>query len=143
MALVNMGKATDVIYLDLNMVQHHILISKLERYGFEEWTIQWIKNWLDGRCHRVVVNSSMPRWWPVTNCISQGSVLGPVLLNIFISDIESGMKYILSKFTGDTKLSDSVEIIEGRDAIQRALISLMRFNKAKYKVLHLGQGNRR
>lgn len=85
----------------------------------------------------------MPRWWPVTNCISQGSVLGPVLLNIFISDIESGMKYILSKFTGDTKLSDSVEIIEGRDAIQRALISLMRFNKAKYKVLHLGQGNRR
>lgn len=83
----------------------------------------------------------MLSWRLQANGIPQG--LRKVLLNIFISDIESGMKYILSKFTGDTKLSDSVEIIEGRDAIQRALISLMRFNKAKYKVLHLGQGNRR
>ena len=70
-----------------------------------------------------------------------------VLFNIFLGN--SGAERTLSKFVDDTRLSGAVNMLEGRNAIQRDLIrlerwvhaNLMKFNKAKCKVLHLGQGN--
>lgn len=86
---------------------------------------------------------------PVMNGVPLVSVLGLVPCTIFFGDMDSGIKYSLNQLAHNTKLAGTANTHKRRDAIQKELdrlerwacANLLKFNKAKCKVLHLGWEN--
>ena len=150
---VDCGNAVDVIYLDFakafDKVCHVKLITKLQSLGIGGNLLSWIRNWLNNRKQRVVLNGMKSDWMNVGSGVPQGSVLGPLLFVLYINDLEIGLGSKVWKFADDTKIVRSIKSINDNCYLQKDLDRLqnwanenqMEFNVKKCKVMHIGNNN--
>uniref|UniRef100_K7F0Y4 Reverse transcriptase domain-containing protein n=1 Tax=Pelodiscus sinensis TaxID=13735 RepID=K7F0Y4_PELSI len=147
------GDPVDIVYLDFqkafDKVPHQRLLCKLHGHGIRGKVLSWIENWLKDRKQRVGINGKFSDWRGVTSGVPQGSVLGPILFNLFINDLEKGVSSEAVKFADDTKLFRIVKTEADCEGLQEDLTKLsdwatkwqMKFNVHKCKVMHIGKNN--
>ena len=103
--LLDQGKPVDVGFLDFSKafdtVSHSILLDKISSTQLDKSIMCWVSNWLMGRAQRVMVNGATSGWWPVTNGLPQGSILGPVLFNVFLNSLNDLSRAIARLSTWD------------------------------------------
>ena len=146
---IDQGLQTDVFILDFakafDSVPHKHLKVKLFRYGINGKTLEWIDKFLCHRYQWVAVNGSKSDWSPVVSGVPQGTVLGPVLFNIFINDIVDTVDSETRLFADDCVCYRPIEKDQDYVQLQRDIDHLtswakewyMRFEPSKCKIMHI------
>ena len=141
----------DVIFLDwskaFDKVSHSILLSKLHNYGICGPMWHWISSFLNQRYQSVQFRGSSSNWLPVLSGVPQGSVLGPLLFNLFVLDLPNFVQSNLPQYADDTLLyrpiysEDDVTIMQKDldNIISWCILNKMCLNADKCKVMRLSK----
>ena len=144
---------TDVGILDFSRafdtVPHQRLMGKLAHYGIQGTTIRWIEAFLCNRRMQVVVDGETTGPAPVVSGVPQGTVLGPLLFNIYINDMPQTVTEGTSirLFADDCLVYRRIESPEDQQILQNDLHNLqqwaerwgMRFNASKCNIMHIAR----
>jgi hypothetical protein len=94
---VNLDKGLSVLglFLDFSkafdMVVHSVLLSKLSLFGVHGVLREWFRSYGSGRSQYVLVNGASSSTLPILKGVPQGSVLGSLLLLVYINDLVDGL----------------------------------------------------
>ena len=83
---------------------HEGLLFKLKRNGIGRTLLELIRDYLNGRYQRVVLNGKSSSWKEITAGVLQGSVLGPLFFLIYINDLCDDLSCDVKLFADDTSL---------------------------------------
>ena len=102
------------VYIDLSKafdcLDHNIFLSKLKFYGLSDDAIRLLKNYLSDREQYVQLENIKSQLHGISRGIPQGSVMGPLLFNILINDLNAATKKIdLIMYADDTILVSTLE----------------------------------
>ena len=104
---LDFSKAFDSVYHAPDL-----LLAKLTAYGFSSTSISLMKSFLFGRRHRVKISDSFSDWSIVLRGVPQGSVLGPLLFNIFVNNLHFCATEInVNSYADDNQLHFSHECL--------------------------------
>lgn len=109
-AAIDQGNIVSTVFLDLtkafDLVNHEILITKLERYKFSHNTLLWFTSYLSNRTQQVSVSGKLSQPLEIKSGVPQGSVLGPLLFLLYINDLPLCVNFCSTDmFADDTTLS--------------------------------------
>ena len=131
---------------------HDLLIAKFKACGIGKLGLNLLLNYLSNRKQRTKVNSSYSDWYDIIRGVPQGSILGPLLFNLFINDLFLFLERTnICNFADDNTIyrCDSVlEIIledlqhDTNILLNWFKINSMKLNPKKFQFMILGKASR-
>ena len=151
--MLEKGENVDLVYLDFakafDKCDIDLLLHKVKALGITGKLGRWINSFLKGRKQHILVNGVKSKESDVVSGVPQGTVLGPLLFLIYISDIGENVESTLKVYVDDTKTKKSIKEESDVELLQKDLDQMyswasannMKFNGTKFQLMRFGEND--